>query len=245
MVMTSPDKEKGIFMYTLSSSSHVDLWLFSITPDSKHSSAFFSSLCQSEQDKANKFHFAVDREKYIISHGIMRRLLSSYLGCNPTDISYKVNAYGKPTLASSNPSIHFNLTHSHDLGALAISTCPIGVDIEKIAPLEDYVSLTKHFLAPEERQSFQQLPSQEQQLAFYRAWTRKEAYIKGIGMGLSYPIDQVLISFQEDAEILEDRANPNNEREWDLLSFEHENYIGALTFPKNHYFEVNIREFPQ
>jgi 4'-phosphopantetheinyl transferase len=227
-------------MQTLLSSSHVDLWLYSIHPHEHNLSELFSILSQAEQEKAKKFHFASDRKKYVISHGIMRRLLASYIECEPLKIHYQVNEYGKPSMSTAQTPIHFNLTHSDNLAGLAIASSPVGVDIEKIKPLDDYLSMTKHFLSPKESLIFQSLAQQEQQLTFYRAWTRKEAYIKAIGMGLSYPVEQVTVGLQEKAELLEDQANPANISKWSLFSFEYEGYIGAITIPKNNQYEIKI-----
>ncbi|WP_051271243.1 4'-phosphopantetheinyl transferase family protein [Shimazuella kribbensis] len=222
----------------LSPTKHVDLWLFSIDPQDYKNNKFLSILSIEEQEKAAKFHFSSDREKFVISHGIMRQLLSSYLACDPQEIQYEKNAYGKPSLSSPSSYVHFNLSHSSQLGALAVSSHPIGVDIEYIHVLDDYVSLTKHFLSEKESKYFRDLESRDQKTAFYRAWTIKEAYIKAIGMGLSYPIEQVTMSINERAQLLEDRSNPSNIDKWSLYCFEHENYLGALTLPKGFHVEI-------
>jgi 4'-phosphopantetheinyl transferase len=225
-------------MYTLPSLFHVDVWLFSLERSPDEIAFYYATLSTEEQTKAQQFYFPNDRNSYIASHGIMRSLLANYLDGNPATIHYEYNAYGKPSVP--NASIHFNLSHSGSLACLAVSMNPVGVDIERMIPLDNYLALADHFLSTQERHLFQTLPPEAHQLAFYRAWTRKEAYIKGIGMGLSYPVDQVTISLHERAQLLEDRANPNNEHRWNLMSFEHDRYIGAVTVPKNEYMECNI-----
>lgn len=225
-------------MRNLSYPARVDLWLFSIDPSNYNEKNFFPALSIEEQEKSKKFHFPNDQKKYVISHGIMRQLIASYIPCHPKEIRYDLNDFGKPELIYPSNTLHFNLSHSERLGALAISTSPIGTDIEHIKSLEDYVSLTKHFLSVQERNYFEQLSIVDQHLAFYRAWTRKEAYIKAIGMGLSYPVEQVTISLDEQPKILEDRANPMNAEKLSIISFEHEDYIGAVAIPKNYTVEI-------
>jgi 4'-phosphopantetheinyl transferase len=227
-------------MRNLPCSTHVDLWLFSIDPSHYDLKNFIPILSIEEQEKAKKFHFPIDQKKYVISHGIMRQLIGSYIPCHPRDIRCHLNAFGKPELVTPSSTLHFNLSHSEQLGALAIATCPVGADIEQIKRLDDYVSLTRHFLSTKERDYFGQLPYSQQQLAFYRAWTRKEAYIKAIGMGLSYPVEQVTISFDEQPKLLEDKANPENVKKLSVVSFEHKNYLGAVALPKD--FSVEIKK---
>lgn len=231
-------------MRSLLCPTHVDLWLFSIDPDDYDENNFLPILSSEEQEKAKKFHFPIDQKKYMISHGMMRQLISSYISCHPGEIRYHVNAFGKPELITPSNTIHFNLSHSEKLGALAISTSPIGTDIEHIKSLEDYVALTRHFLSAQESKYFERLSNAEQHLAFYRAWTRKEAYIKAIGMGLSYPVEQVTISLDEQPQILEDIANPANAEKLSVVSFEHEDYIGAIAIPKNYNVEIKKISLP-
>jgi 4'-phosphopantetheinyl transferase len=225
-------------MNILPLTKHVDLWLFSINPQDYKNNKFLSMLSSEEQIKAAKFHFTLDKEKYVVSHGIMRQLLSSYLACDPQEIQYVQNAYGKPALSSPSSHVHFNLSHSHLLGALAVCSHPIGLDIEYINVLDDYLSLTKHFLSEKESNYFRNLDLSDQQIAFYQAWTIKEAYIKAIGMGLSYPIEQVTISMDKKAQILEDLTNPSNLDKWSIYCFEHNHYLGALTLPKGFHVEI-------
>lgn len=225
-------------MYTLPSLFHVDVWLFSLDRTDKEIANYFPLLSTEEQTKALQFYFPADQNAYIVSHGVMRHLLANYLNCDPTSIRYHYNAYGKPSIPDE--VIHFNLSHSGQLACLAVAMNPVGVDIERMIPLDNYVALADHFLSKQERNWFENLAPSAQQLAFYRAWTRKEAYIKGIGLGLSYPVEQVTISLHDEAKLLEDRANPSNEHRWSLMSFEHDRYIGAVTVPKNEYVECNI-----
>ncbi|MCH5586174.1 4'-phosphopantetheinyl transferase superfamily protein [Shimazuella sp. AN120528] len=225
-------------MRNLPCPTQVDLYLFSIDPNDYDEKEFLSILSAEEQEKANKFHFPSLQKKYVISHGMMRQLIASYIACNPRDIRYHFNAFGKPELVIPSCPLHFNLSHSEQFAALAIASHPVGADIEQIKPLEDYVSLTRHFLSIKERKSFCQLAADDQQLAFYRAWTRKEAYIKAIGMGLSYPVEQVTISFDEQPQLLEDRANPMNVEKLSIVSFEHKDYLGAVAIPKDYTVEI-------
>lgn len=221
-------------MYQLHTSNQVDVWLFSLESTVYSLPELKKILSIAEIQKAAKFHFEADQTRYVISHGVLRQILAKYIMCSPNEISYSLNAYGKPELAYPHePTIHFNLSHSHQLGALAIAMHPVGIDIEQLQPLEDYLALAKHFLSLRELHDFQNFAPSEKQFAFFRAWTQKEAYIKAIGMGLSYPIDQVTLTLKGDPQIVEDLADPQNEEKWSLYMFQHQDYLGAVTSHKN------------
>ncbi len=216
-------------MNSFHSSSRTDVWIFSLEPKSSHSLSSYQKLLSTEEKlKAANFHFIKDQVRYTKSHGMKREILSKYLEIPPNEIIFERNKYGKPIVQYPSTPLFFNLSHSHESGTLAISHYPVGIDIEKLTPQVDYLSLAKHFLSPKELVSFQNVKTNENQLAFYRAWTQKEAYIKAIGLGFSYPINQVTISLGVHAQVLEDLANPSNRDKWNLFDFEINQCLGAV-----------------
>jgi 4'-phosphopantetheinyl transferase len=139
--------------------------------------------------RAERFVFQRDRDSFIIARGVLRRILAYYLGTEPTLLRFSYNDYGKPRVLTAEP-VQFNLSHSHNLATIAIAlNRSVGIDIERIRPIADAEQLAEHFFSREEIRVFRALPAHLKQAAFFRCWTRKEAYIKARGMGLSFPLD--------------------------------------------------------
>ncbi len=163
---------------------------------------FFASLLSNdEHQRAERYLFAKHRARFIASRAQTRMILARYTGLQPEQIQLSYNAFGKPMLElqSSSDVVHFNVSHSHDLGLVAVTEgCEIGVDIEKVRPDIDYVHISRQFFSPGEVERLLNLPVEAQVEAFYNIWTRKEAFIKGRGTGLSTPLDQFEVSLTVD-----------------------------------------------
>jgi 4'-phosphopantetheinyl transferase len=144
------------------------------------------TLSPDEQQRADRFRFPIHRQHFIASRGYLRLILSRYLTIDPAEIQFCYSPYGKPTLAADCVSwpLHFNLSHSQGLALYAV-TCDrlVGVDLEWIRPIEA-ANLAARFFSDQEYQQLAQLEPVEQQAAFFRAWTIKEAYLKAIGRGI-------------------------------------------------------------
>ncbi|GCE23078.1 4'-phosphopantetheinyl transferase family protein [Dictyobacter kobayashii] len=154
-------------------------------------------LSADEIIRARRFHFEKDRRHWIAARGILRLLLGNYLSIPPDCVRFSFNSYGKPFL---NPAYHdsklqFNLSHSGYWALYAICTQrQVGIDIELIRANLDYTLLANHTFSQHEYQTLQDLVPALQQEAFYNAWTRKEAYVKARGIGLSLPLQQFDVS---------------------------------------------------
>jgi len=146
-------------------------------------------LATDELDRAGRFHFSHLRESFVIARGALRCLLGRYLGLHPKSIRFTYSSKGKPALEAG-AHIHFNMTHSGSLAAIAITVdCQIGLDLEQVCPLSDMQQVATHFFCSEETAEIMSLQPSERERAFFCCWTRKEAYIKAIGDGLSAPLD--------------------------------------------------------
>ena len=153
-------------------------------------------LSPEEHQRAERFVRDEDRQRFIVSHAALRMILGQYLGVPPGQVEMVVAASGKPSLASPNlPPLHFNLSHSEDLALVGVVLDrQIGVDVEHWRPLVDAESIVKRYFAPGERARWQALPDHERLTAFYLGWTRKEAYLKARGVGLSAGLDRFEVS---------------------------------------------------
>lgn len=153
-------------------------------------------LVTSEIYRAQQFSFSHLRESFIIARGALRFLLGRYLNLHPNSIQFVYGSKGKPYLDSLAP-LHFNMTHSGDLAAVAITSHrQIGIDLEKINPLPELQQIASHFFCPEETAEIMSLPQSERERAFFCCWTRKEAYIKALGEGLHTPLDSFRVTVQ-------------------------------------------------
>jgi 4'-phosphopantetheinyl transferase len=150
-------------------------------------------LSEDERNRASRFHFAKDRESFTAARGLLRTLLGMYLERQPASLVFEYGPEGKPRLASETPAdpISFNLAHSSTLALVAVtSRLPLGVDVELIREHENWEDLAALFFAAEEVSALRALPARARSSEFFRIWTRKEAYVKGRGQGLSIPLDR-------------------------------------------------------
>jgi len=156
----------------------------------------FSWLAEDERDRAQKFVRQVDRDRFIISRGGLRQLLAQYLHCTPRDLSFAYGSYGKPTLMSPASELHFNLAHSGDWVIYGVSRCEwLGVDVEQISPRPYLEALIQRCLTPQEQGTLPTLTEARLQ-TFFQYWTVKEAHLKALGVGLSFPMTKVQVALK-------------------------------------------------
>ncbi len=150
-------------------------------------------LAEQECQRADRFRFEKHRRRHIVRTGVLRRLLSAYTGQPPRSIRFSHGPKGKPSLApgTAMPQIHFNMSHSQELAVYGFTLAgPIGIDVEYLRPMPDAASIAERFFSAREHQELVQLPEGLIREGFFNCWTRKEAYIKATGDGLSKPLDQ-------------------------------------------------------
>ena len=201
---------------------------------------FWRFLSTAEQERAERFHFDIDRRRFVIRRGLLRILLGAYLHLPPDQVVYLANAFGKPALDGlalpTTPlasKLRFNLSHSAGAALFAFALHQeVGVDIEQVRQDFEFLPIARRFFSPAEQQTLLALPPEQHPQAFFNCWTRKEAYIKAQGQGLSLPLDQFDVSLApgEPAQLLAARhqgAGPANE--WRMFHLEPApGYTGAL-----------------
>jgi 4'-phosphopantetheinyl transferase len=159
-----------------------------------------SVLTADERARAEQFHFARDRRRFIARRGYLRLLTERYLGLAPGDVRFSYSAAGKPFLArnSGGNELSFNMSDSGELAVYAFTlaeTSPaIGIDVEQIEPAVAQERIAEHFFSQYEIATLRALPATEQTQGFFNCWTRKEAYLKAVGDGLRLPLDQFDVS---------------------------------------------------
>jgi 4'-phosphopantetheinyl transferase len=180
-------------------------------------------LADDERARAGRFHFERDRRRFTVGRGVLRLILSRYLKISPVEMQFGYGAQGKPFLAGQpDNGLQFNLSHSHELAVYAF-TCrrEIGIDLEYLRPLPDLEAIAGRFFAPQEIETLLKLPASRQVEGFFNCWTRKEAYIKAIGQGLTMPLDQFNVSLApgQPAAMLNNYQNPGEVSRWSLTAF--------------------------
>lgn len=170
------------------------LWKRSLAPSTPAIEACFALLSPEEREKAQRYRVESPRSDYILTRGTLRSLLAGYLRRKPQDFSFQYTTYGKPFLAD-HADLHFNVSHSDGLALLAfVRGREVGVDVEKVRVQTDVLKLAERFFSARERQDLRDLSGDDLHAAFFRCWTRKEAYIKAKGDGLSLPLHQFDVS---------------------------------------------------
>jgi 4'-phosphopantetheinyl transferase len=174
----------------------IDLW-FVFLDDVRSDSLlrkYHSLLTSEEQCRAERFHFAKDRCRYLVTRVLVRTVLSRYVGLDPQAWRFRPGAYGKPEIANvlrMLDEISFNLSHTDGLVMLGVSSqIALGVDVECVTSKDAPLGLADGFFAAVEAADLYALPEHRRQERFFELWTLKEAYIKARGMGLSIPLDQ-------------------------------------------------------
>ena len=166
-----------------------------------------STLSPAEIRRAGRFHFSHHRDRFIAARGVLRRALAHCLGTEPDKLEFAYGTHGKPELAGAfaNSGFKFNLAHCENLALIAITyRRRIGVDLERIRLLRDMSELVSRFFSGREVAAFHNLTDQQKPEAFFNLWTRKEAWLKATGEGISQYLAEVEVSFLpgEAAELL-------------------------------------------
>lgn len=166
----------------------VQIWQFYLGGRDRELTAWRNTLSDDEKNRADRYCFDRDARAFVAGRGQLRSLLGLYLNLAPTQIKFIYSKTGKPQLDPSlNPhQLVFNVSHSRDRILYAISRDRLlGIDLEAIRPIPKLQQLADRFFTPPEANSLQALPSHHQQLAFFRGWTRKEAFLKATGVGIA------------------------------------------------------------
>jgi 4'-phosphopantetheinyl transferase len=178
-------------------------------------------LSPDERERAERYRFDQHRNEFILTRAVLRMVLASYTAQSPENLSFDYSAQGKPALSNGPSDLRFNVSHTEGLAVLAlVREREIGVDAEKIRPQPDAQKLAKRFFSLLEQRFLERLSGDELQRAFFRCWTRKEAYIKAKGEGLSIPLHAFDVSLEDDqpAALVGTRPDPTEAGRWTLYN---------------------------
>lgn len=210
------------------------VWRACLSPGAAVLRELWESLSPDERGRAGRFHFRRDREHFVAARGALRNILGRYLGSEPGRLLFSYDGYGKPSLGGETCGgpLRFNVSHSGGVALYALTAGPeVGVDIEQVR--EEFASLeiAERFFSRREYAALEALAPDERASAFFDCWTRKEAYIKARGEGLSHPLHLFSVSLGpcEPAALLSTENDPQEAARWSLVELSPgEGYRAAL-----------------
>jgi 4'-phosphopantetheinyl transferase len=216
------------------SEQDVHVWRASLDLSDTQRDSLYAVLSEDEIHRAKRFIFPRDHNRFVAARGILRHILSYYVGAEPQMLQFSYGNHGKPMLAATTGlhSLRFNLAHSHMMALYAVAyEREVGIDLEHVRPEVEYEHIARRFFVPREYDRLRVLPSSEQQRAFFTSWTLKEAYIKGRGVGMWQALNQFEVSFPSGEHMVltvRDSYQPDGAR-WSLRElFPADDYTAAI-----------------
>lgn len=214
--------------------NEVHLWRIELDAVAAGELRWRGILSSEEQARADRFHFARDRQNFSATRALLRILLANYAECRPEELSFVYGDRDKPSLAQSPDAgrVEFNVSHSGSRALLAFARGrELGVDVEQVRNNFDHEALARRYFSAAEQEALAALPQPQRCAGFFRCWTRKEAYIKAHGAGLSLPLsgfDVSLVPGEQNA-LLATRPDAGEAALWSLCEVEAaEGYEAAL-----------------
>jgi 4'-phosphopantetheinyl transferase len=201
----------------------VHVWSTKISALAVEEPRFFGMLDARERERALRFRFAWDRSAYVISHGVLRELLARYVGRAPEALEFGVGEWGKPYLLEASgccSTVAFNLSHSADFALIALArNRAVGVDVERWNVESNFDEIAETCFSGAERAQLRSLAPKRRDAGFHAGWTRKEAYIKALGVGISAGLDyfDVALGPGPSTLLIDDRRRKANVFRWRLI----------------------------
>lgn len=175
----------------------VHVWRASRVVEEAALGALRATLSPDERQRADRFHFQRDRRDYVSARGMLRDILGRYLDVRPEHVRFAYSSHGKPSPSADMDAgwLHFNVSHSRGIALCAVARGrDVGVDIEHIREDIESAEIAARFFSRDEQSALARLPSGRRLAAFFDCWTRKEAFIKALGDGLSHPLESFTVS---------------------------------------------------
>jgi len=221
------------------------VWLASLDDVTAH--MLEPTLSSDERDRAARYHFERDRSRYIVARATLRAILARYLGVAPADVRFVYGPHGKPALAPEHGvDFSFNLSHAGDTALYAVTRGRrVGVDLEQILPDKADVGVAGRFFSPREVATLRALPPRPRHEAFFRCWTRKEAYVKARGDGLSLDLKSFDVSLApvDPPALLATRPDPGEAARWSLYDVDAGPGYAAALAVEGHDVRITYRDW--
>ena len=226
-------------------SNEVEIWYGKVTTEEAHYQAYWRVLDETEQTQARKFKNELLHKRYVEIHGRLRNLLAQTLNQSPEKIKIKKTGHGKPYLPDY-PELAFNLSHTADRLMIAIgSHCQLGVDIEICKPRTSLSALVDKCFAEEEAAYWANLPEAQKNLEFYRFWTRKEAFVKATGYGISLGLNHCVINPDKPTDFLRIPDQCGQATAWHVLDIDLGEGIYSALVADKEFVSVKLMDFQE
>jgi 4'-phosphopantetheinyl transferase len=178
----------------------VHVWFVHLAVDAHTIAELIASLPYEEQQRAYSFRSESARTQFVVTRSALRSILSAYLDVSPLRLTFIHGPQGKPALANWG-WLHFNVTHSYDVALIAVTRrSEVGVDVERLRPFANDLEMAQRYFSPRETELLRALTGPRRCEAFFHAWTRKEAFLKASGKGLSYGLERVEVTLLPEEE---------------------------------------------
>src|SRR5579862_2564151 len=212
----------------------IHVWRASLDPDPELVRELGALLSDDERDRRDRFRFDRHRTRYVVGRGLLRTLLGRYLDQDPARLRFRYGAHRKPVLPEGAP--YFNLAHSESTALFAFSpSFELGIDLELVRPEHADDRIAERFFSPLEVSTLRALADGDRARAFFACWTRKEAFLKARGDGLSLALDSFDVSLApgQPAALLRTGWSPDEHLRWQLadLSDLDREQVAALAAP--------------
>jgi 4'-phosphopantetheinyl transferase len=216
------------------SSTDVHVYSFNLLIVSVDHDHAYSLLSEDERVRASRFHFEKDQKQFVQSRALLRLVLAKHLGCDVKTIEFKYGEKGKPSLkTNSSDGLHFNVSHSGEIVCIAVCyDHQVGIDVELINAEIDTESIASTYFTEDEVRLLESASMENRVKLFFRLWVRKEAFIKAVGMGFSFPIDQLTVGDSDGVKITLNGTSSEiiDPEEWISKDFEVDDGYVATVF---------------
>ena len=222
---------------TCLSGCNIEVLFTRLDPEPEVAAGLLSLLDHEERIRADRYAFERDRSRFVVARARLRQLLAVRLGVSPETIEFVRGAQGKPALAApyAKSKLRFNVSHSANIALYAFAYGrEVGVDVEAVRVMPDANDIAERFFSVCENNSYRDLDSRNKPYGFFNCWTRKEAFVKALGDGLSHPLDSFDVSLVpgEPAGILRHGDISGHDCGWRLSNIVSlpTGYVGAVAF---------------
>ena len=226
------------------SADEVHVWRFTLDPPEPALARFDPTLDDEERRRRDRFRTETLRRRFLAGRGSLRSILGAYLGCPAVEVAFAYGLHGKPRLADATagvPPVEFNLAHSHGLALCAVTLGrEVGVDVEAVRAFDNSERIIDRFFSPREQADFLALPEADRLAAFFRGWSRKEAFLKATGTGLSTRLDSFDVTLGPVAALLRVGDDPSEAPLWSLLDLHPGPGFAAAVATRGGGFEVRL-----
>jgi 4'-phosphopantetheinyl transferase len=208
----------------------IHVWAVALAVAPEQLAEQFELLDDEERQRANRYAHVPSRHQFIVSRAMLRTLLGRYLALPPQEVRFVSGPQGKPVLDSR--KVHFNVSHTQGLALIAFARLgEIGIDVEQSRHCPTYLDMAERFFSPGEAAALRSLPAEHSAEAFFHVWTRKEAFLKALGLGLAHGLErfEVAVPPEQPARVLHVDGDLAAGARWSLTELAPaQGYVGAL-----------------